>query len=405
MSLTHLFVDMNSFFASCEQHWHKHLRYRPVAVAAVDCDNTCCIAASYEAKALGVRTGTLVREAKGRGVEVVVARPPYYACVHHKIRKAIETVLPVDDAPSIDEFSCRLSRPDREPSRAVEVARRVKRAIAWNVGAFFSSSVGLAPNRFLSKVASDMHKPDGLTCIAPDDLPHKLHTLQLTDFPGIGRNMLRRLHKHGIHTTQLLCAASEKELRAAWGGVLGSWWWHWLRGFDLNPKSTRKSSVGHSHVLPVELRNHPAAYAVLLRLTYKAAARLRTNNLWARRMEIYVSYSFHEEGWRAVLPLGLCQDTRTMTDALASVWPHHPAGIPTQVAVTLLDLVPHASATLPLFPDEDERLRLSRALDGVNKKFGSSAVYPATVHHVRTAAPTRIGFTHIPTLTDFANNG
>jgi hypothetical protein len=94
-----------------------------------------------------------------------------------------------------------------------------------------------------------------------------------------------------------------------------------------------------------------------------------------------------------------------MTDALASVWPHHPAGVPAQVAVTLFDLVPHASATLPLFPEEDERLRLSHALDRVNKRFGSGAVYPATVHHARTAAPTRIGFTRIPSPTDFATNG
>jgi DNA polymerase-4 len=94
-----------------------------------------------------------------------------------------------------------------------------------------------------------------------------------------------------------------------------------------------------------------------------------------------------------------------MTDALASAWRHHPAGTPTQVGVTLLDLVPHASATLPLFPDEDERLRLSHALDRVNKRFGSSALYPATVHHVRAAAPTRIGFTRIPTPSDFATNG
>jgi DNA polymerase-4 len=399
MTLSHLFIDMNSYFASAEQQRRYHLRYNPVAVAAVDADSTSCIAASYEAKALGVRTGTPVRDARRLGVRIVIADPPHYVRLHHRIKDAIDTVLPVDII-CIDEYTGRLSKPDCTPARAADIARQVKRAIALNVGAFLTCSIGIAPNRFLAKVAADMQKPDGITLLSSDDLPHKLFPLDLLDLPGISHKMLRRLHNHGISTVQHLCSSSEKDLRAVWGGVVGSWWWHWLRGFDLNPKPTRRSSVGHSHVLPPNLRNDPGAYAVLLRLIYKAAARLRSLNHWARHIEIYISYSYREEGWRATLPLGLCQDTPTMTDALSTLWPHRPPGTPTQVAVTLFNLVPSHSATLPLFPEEQRRLRLSQTIDRAKDLHGHNTLYPASLHHHLDSAPTRIAFTQIPSLAD-----
>ena len=92
---------------------------------AIDSDATCCIAASYEAKSLGVRTGTPVRDARTLGVQIVQAEPPYYVHVHHRIAAAIDTVLPIEATLSVDEFACRLSRPDRTPDRATAIAREL----------------------------------------------------------------------------------------------------------------------------------------------------------------------------------------------------------------------------------------------------------------------------------------
>src|SRR5260221_2427984 len=98
---------MNSFFASVEQQLRPELRGRPVVVAAIDVDSTCCIAASYEAKQLGIRTGTPVWQArKHKSLRVVEARPDVYVHIHHQIIEAVQFCLPVQAVHSIDELSC-----------------------------------------------------------------------------------------------------------------------------------------------------------------------------------------------------------------------------------------------------------------------------------------------------------
>src|SRR5271163_5284545 len=105
-----LFLDLNSYFASVEQELRPELRGRPVAVVPLFADSTCCIAASYEAKAFGVRTGTTVGDAKTlcKGIELIEARHEVYVEYHHKIIHAVETCVPVTAVMSIDEMACRL---------------------------------------------------------------------------------------------------------------------------------------------------------------------------------------------------------------------------------------------------------------------------------------------------------
>src|SRR5436305_3903370 len=168
-----LFLDMNSYFASVEQQVQRHLRRKPTAVVTVDADSTVCIAASYEAKACGVSTGTALGEARKKcpDLNVVVARHEIYVEYHDKIKTAVEqNCLHVSKIVSIDEMECRLGGRDRQISNAQELARQVKQAI-YSVGEMLHCSVGLAPNRFLAKVASNMKKPDGLITLTANQLP------------------------------------------------------------------------------------------------------------------------------------------------------------------------------------------------------------------------------------------
>ena len=105
-----LFLDLNSYFASVEQETRPELRRKPVAVVPMVADTTCCIAASYEAKAFGVRTGTGVKDAKQMcpGLRIVEARHELYVQYHHKIVEAVNTCVPVTAVVSIDEMACRL---------------------------------------------------------------------------------------------------------------------------------------------------------------------------------------------------------------------------------------------------------------------------------------------------------
>ena len=170
--LNWLFVDLNSYFASVEQEVRPELRGRPVAVVPMMADTTCCIAASYEAKAFGVKTGTIVADAKRMcpGIVLVEGRHELYVEYHHRIVEAVESCLPVTAVLSIDEMACRLMGRERPLLAALELGRKVKARIRERVGPMLRSSVGLATNRYLAKVASDMEKPDGLVALPLDIL-------------------------------------------------------------------------------------------------------------------------------------------------------------------------------------------------------------------------------------------
>jgi len=400
--LTTLFLDLNAYFASVEQHLEPALRGRPVAVVPVMKETGCCIAASYEAKAHGVRTGTRVAEARRLcpGIAFVPSRPEVYTRIHHQIIAAVETCIPIEGVYSIDEMSCRLDRRERPRAAALELAGCVKRAIRERVGETLRCSIGLAQNRFLAKVATDMEKPDGLVVIEPRDLPHVLYDLELTDLPGIADAMQERLHRHGVYTVAQLCDASQERLRTIWGGIVGERWWHWLRGGEPAENSRRRHSIGHQHVLPPEFRTLEAARGVTVRLLLKAAARLRHARCLAGR--IVLAVGFPGRTWVEHGPLHGSQDSLGMLEVLGGFWDRVPAAfaesIPNFVGVTLCELEDERQATAPLFPEVRRRANLSKALDGLNQKFGRNAVYVASMHAYRESAPGGIAFGTIPNL-------
>ena len=177
MALHSLYVDLNSFFASAEQQLRPELRGRPVGVLPVMADTTCCIAASIDAKRFGIRTGTPVWQARKlcRDIVFVQARPSTYVEIHHRIVAAVESCTPVGAVLSIDEMACDLLGSDREEAKAVRLGKQIKQAIYDQVGEVLHSSVGIAPNRFLAKTASNMQKPDGLVVIRQHELPQRLY--------------------------------------------------------------------------------------------------------------------------------------------------------------------------------------------------------------------------------------
>lgn len=402
LPLTTLFVDMNSYFATVEQQVRPELRGRPVGIVPVMADSSCCIAASVEAKRLGIKTGAHIGRARAACPELrlVEARPKLYVEYHHRIVRAVESCLPVHAVHSIDEMACRLLGLERRPERARELALDIKRAIRQQAGDYLSCSIGIAPNRFLAKVASDMHKPDGLTVIQAHELPDRLHPLELTDLPGIGQRMHRRLIDAGVPDVRTLCSLPIDRLYTIWNGVVGRWWWHWLRGHDLPEAPTRRRTVGHSHVLPPAFRSPDAAKTVMQRLIHKAAYRLRQVRYWAARLDLALRF-LDAPPWHAWTRLPLCRDTLTILQAANRLWPSALPRKVLHVSVTLSDLQPHHAVTLPLFPQQQRRDQLARAMDRVRLRHGPDALYFACVFHARRTAPTRISFTQIPTLDAF----
>jgi DNA polymerase IV len=416
-----LFLDLNSYFASVEQELQPRLRGRPVAVVPLFADSTCCIAASYEAKAFGVRTGTTVGDAKRlcKGIELIEARHEVYVEYHHKIIEAVETCVPVAAVMSIDEMACRLIGREQPLLAALDLARRVKQAVREQAGSTLRCSVGLAPNRYLAKIASDMEKPDGLVALTPDILHAALSGLTPRDLPGVGARMEKRLHESGIRTMEQLLKLGREQMNLVWGGIGGEKLWYWLRGEDFNdPALEHQKSISQSHMLGPELRNTEGAYSVLHKLLHKAAMRLRSARLWTTHLTLEIKYAvpkasatkvhlsgIPQDGWTKGTSLIECQDNQTLIEGLQMLWGLRPQGAghekPFFVGIALGNLVPDHLHTLSLFSNlesESRRARISTAMDSLNHKYGTHTVMAASMLLAGAAAPTRIAFTNIPDL-------
>jgi DNA polymerase-4 len=420
-SLNWLFVDLNSYFASCEQEARPELRGRPVGVVPMMADTTCCIAASYEAKAFGVRTGTIVADAKRLCPDIVLveARHELYTAFHHRVVEAVESCVPVTAVCSIDEMACRLIGRERPLLAAIDLGMRVKRTIRERVGEMLRSSVGLATNRYLAKIASDMEKPDGLVALPLDLLPEALRQLTLRDLPGIGARTEKRLNEKGLHTMDQLLALNCEESGEIWGSVWGQRLWHWLRGEDFEmAELEHQKSISHSHVLAPEMRTPEKAWAVAHKLLHKAAMRLRSQGLWASNIGLAIGFAVPRSentpvsrfgvparGWRSEIKLHECQDNQTLIAALRRLWDSQPTGEQYQhpyfIGVQLNNLVPDRLHTLALFDaleEEQTRTRLLATMDQINDKYGMSTLAPAAMLTAYKAAPTRIAFNSIPDL-------
>ncbi len=406
--LTALFVDCDSYFASVEQHLDPALRGRPVGVAPVMAESSCCIAASYEAKAFGVKTGTRISDARVMcpGIAIVESKPPEYIRYHHRIIEAVEDCIHVEAVLSIDEMWAWLPYNLREAATVEGIGRRIKETVARDVSPFIKVSVGAGPNRFLAKTASKMKKPDGLFIIEDGDLPQVLHTLKLRDLNGIARSMETRLHAAGVHTVAELCAASKPVLRRVWGGVLGDRLWYLLRGEEIPDLVSARKSIGHSHVLPPESRHPDKAWPILCKLLHKACERLRSHGLLAGSLTMNLAF-LRSDPWAAEVRAAETDSTLALMRMLDRLWRERPdPGKPLlQVGVVLSRLCEQANHTPSLFQtvadtmasfDTEKQKRLDETIDKLRARYGRKVVYFGGIQESREAAPMRISFNHIP---------
>jgi DNA polymerase IV len=400
MSLTSLLVDFNSYFASCEQQDRPELRGKPVGVVPMFADTTCLIAASYEAKAFGAKTLTQVGEAKKLCPDIILvqARHELYIDFHHKAVAAVDEIAPVRKVLSIDEMVCDLPAGYKTVARAKELSQDIKQNLAEKVGEFLTVSIGLAPNTFLAKLASDMQKPNGLVVLEEHDVPAKIQHLPLRALNGIGKNMEARLHEHRIMTIADLYAQTSTQLRTVWGGVGGERFYAKLRGVEVQDIENDMSSIGHSHVLAPELRNRDDAFAVLHRLTQKAAMRLRKAQHYTGRIAIKVRF-LNAPSWERVTQLLDTQDTLDLLHAVEAMWQHFPTKrrvTPLQVGLTLLDLTHEDQQNQRLFAADGERKKLNSAIDALNLRYGKHAAYFGGAHRALDHGKIAIAFNHIP---------
>ena len=286
-----LFIDMNSFYSSIEQQENNKYRKQPTIVVPILTDYTCAIAASYEAKAHGIKSGMSVLDAvrKYPLLNVVEARPLEYVKMHTKLVRVLKRHFYNVKVLSIDEMSCDIE--NMSDTDYFKISAALKADIFKELGECMSCSIGVSDNTFLAKVASDFQKPNGFTIVKSYE---DLYNLKLTDLPGINTRMQKRLNSSSIYTVKDLCSLNELELKKAWGSVVGARWYYMLRGnqdcdYGMHYKDI-PTSVGHAHVLPPNMKSMEGAYTIFEALICRGLNRLTEYRLCASKLDIFLSW-------------------------------------------------------------------------------------------------------------------
>ncbi len=401
-----LFLDMNSFFASCEQYDEPALRGQPVGVCPVLAAGGAIIAASYEAKRRGV---TMMRVAEARQlcpeIELRQARPARYVELHHAVAASIERHLPITKAYSIDEWAIELRGDEKQPANAQAIARRMKQQIHDDFDGALPCSVGIAPSRLLAKTACELQKPDGLTVLTMDQMPGILEPMSLTDIPGVGGGMDLRLRQNDVTTPAELFALSMADCRRIWGSVQGEYFWLGFHGQPAVEVKPRRSSMGHAHILPPQYRNAEGAHGIMTRLLCKAVMRCRRDGYFAHRLRVSVSFVSGQR-WVDEIELPSVHDTPTVLEHFERLWRRRPwqvipggssQELPKKVSVDLGGLTPAESTPGHLFAQTQRQDKLSEVIDRVNRKFKAHAIHPGSMTNVVDyAMDDKIAFGRIP---------
>jgi DNA polymerase-4 len=311
------FLDLNAFFASCEQQEKPALRGKPVIVVRDAGGDLRGDRRQLRGQGVLHQDRPLVREARRLCSDVIPVQADHRLSTeyHERILAAVDTRLPVEKVMSIDEMACRLMGTERQVPAARELALKVKRALREQVGGCLTCSIGLAPNVFLGKVGSDLHKPDVLVVITHDNLPDILFALDLQDIYAIGKRMDRH-------------PASVLPLRRKHG-----------------PSAPARAGVAHQG-------RCQKLFAAPPHQSRRAAAR---GDYYCRRLGLHLSWVGDLSGFWNEISFNESRDTGFLLACLDRLWTGVPRNKPLSVGVVLLDQVPALQHQLDLFEHHKRR--------------------------------------------------
>jgi DNA polymerase-4 len=287
-----LHLDMDAFYASVEQRDRPDLKGRPVAVGGRPEGRGVVAAASYEARQFGVRSAIPMSRAVRLCPELVIVRPDFakYKQVSDTVFGLFRAVTPLVEPLSLDEAYLDVSQNAWGEPLGMTVARRLKQEIREATG--LTASAGVAPNKFLAKIASGWQKPDGLTVIAPERVEHFLRELDVDALWGVGPVTAARLRTHGITRLMDVRAADPGRLRAAVGS-LADWLMRLAHGLDDRPVVSERApkSSGSETTFATDLTSLEQMRGEVAEMARDAAAWLVQRERCARTVTLKLRYS------------------------------------------------------------------------------------------------------------------
>jgi DNA polymerase-4 len=377
---TILHADLDAFYASVEQRDDPRLRGRPVIVGA-----GVVLAASYEAKAYGVRTAMGGRQARQLCPRAIVVEPRMsaYATASKAVFEVFNQTTPLVEGLSIDEAFLDVGGLRRISGTPVQIAVRLRRDVRERVG--LPITVGVARTKFLAKVASRVAKPDGLLVVPPDGELAFLHPLPVELLWGVGSVTASKLHDRRMVTVGQVARIGEAALVAMLGAAAGRHLHALAHNHDPRPVQVgrRRGSIGSQRALGRSPRSPEDIEAVVAGLVDRVTRRMRTAGRAGRTVVLRLRFDDFSRATRShTLPRATAH-TRTILDTardlLTTAMPMiRQRGI-TLVGIAVGNLDSHGAVQLELPFDRHSGGDLDAALDAVRKRFGSSAVTRAAL--------------------------
>jgi len=429
-------IDLNSCFAIIEQQANRLLRGRPIGVAAYDTPRGFVLAASYEAKRMGVKLGVSVREARDMcpGFMVITPDPSKYREAHRRFKELMLEYTSDVSPKSIDEFVLHLegSPAIRKGMSMEDIALDIKQKISEHLGEAVTVNIGIGPNRFLAKYAAGFDKPNGMRLIDHTNLEDNYRNMDLVDLPGINVRYRHRLQMYGIMTPLDFLKADRTTLeKVVFKSVVGYYWYLRLRGYEIDRFESNRGQVGHQYALPHKTQDRKELARLLMKMCEKVGRRLRKLEMSAGGIHLYLSFLNYQE-------IGLKDNgfIGGQNQQSRQAWHHgHKTGYRLYstpsiyraakdllmkaelygdvrgMSITTFDLAPATPEQLNLFEtgvslkevDDTSRdlrnlsgeRRISEALDSINTRYGEFLVIPGTMMDMQGEILDRIAFGNV----------
>lgn len=391
-------IDLNSAFATIEQQANPLLRGKPIGVCSYTTPGGIILAASYEAKALGVGTGTPVYQAKEicKDIVVMMPDPDKYYYVNSQLYKLLTSYTSDITPLSVDEFVLDFRHSRKVNSQPLtKIAREIKRRIHYEVGDWMRVNIGIGTNRFLAKTAASLHKPNGLDVISHHNLKDIYQNLELRDLCGINYRMEARLWEAGIFTPlEFLEASPETLKKRVYKSIEGYRWYQRLRGYEVDGVTYGRQSFGNDFAIYKATSDKHELSKMLMKLCEKTGRRLRRNGYFARGTQLWLLYDDGTYWHTGKKTKGILYSTSDIFTAIMSVFNRQPYFKPvSKIGISVYGLEPTKPEQIELFETLTSKQRkIAGAVDKTNDTYGEFTVISALMMNMDNTIIKRVPF-------------
>lgn len=391
-------IDLNSCYAIIEQQANRLIRNKPVGVAAYDSPGGFIIASSYEAKRLGIKL-MRVGDAKKITKDLVILTPDpeKYFDAHKKFKAVLERYTDQVTPKSIDEFvvDFKGSRAIQEGKNLIDIGHQIKRDIKESLGEYVTVNIGIAPNRFLAKIAAGIDKPDGIDIFYAQDIWNIYGQLDLIDLPGINYRYKARLNLAHIFTPlEFLETPMPKLKKEVFKSVVGYYWYLRLRGYEIDDVKFSTKSFGNDYAVGNKTSDPEQISKLIMKLCEKIGRRLRKHDYQAQG--VFLSLGFENKTWwkRSKRSKSLLYSTQDIYMSVMRLFKQVDiTARVTHINISVFDVIQATPVQMGLFDNTRlDNKSLAKASDKINDRYGEYTVFPATMANMQDIIIKRVPF-------------